>query len=844
MSRCSMAHLLASPTAVFCGILLNDKRFKAKRRLCLTATPRFWSRLVVNATDRTLNDFPNSMDNETLFGPVVYRLDYSDSVKRNITVPIRMVVINASRSYVEAAGGLKQNLTVNFTRSYERTAGALKQSLTLPWAKDIPVRHVELMLALEEAFERLGIRFAIMFHSRIKYSRQFVRNAHLLQKALGQRFRLRHSYVDSLMSDIERRRVLEEAKTKPSVVSNCFILSTGVDIPAVDAVVFANRKQSVVSILQSVARAARKAPSKQIGYVIVPVYSAHSERNAREDEELERESDDANEEKAMAADDASLNDTRLGFAMERKKHFSAIMDVMQAWATQDNHFAESVGRYAERIGLGSLAEDDEYLEEEKAIQERFVAAPSVSLDFVRKSVSFAVVELARWDYYCGLVEAFRRIHGHCKIPPSYVSEDGFALGQWSRSVRTAFKRKALATEKIDQLDKIDFVWDLRKKEWTEAFDHLLEYKAVHGDCLTVDGMKLGQWVVAQRAARDKGRLPLDEEKLLNKHGFVWSTSEANDLYMWRRGFLGVLDFHTRKGHCRVPRNFSLPTGFKLGQWVTKMRAWRRTSDPRLPAHRVAELDAIDFFWTTNATSSRIPHSWDDMLDKLTAFKAEHGHLRINPSNSSWSAMLYRWLWWRKRSLEKGGLPPDKAERLKQVLGSTDPKPKEWNEVFEELKRWKEAHGHCNVPVDHDNPDQKYLSKWISRQRERKRKGILLLERFEKLDRLGVVWDHKVVSWHNGYTAFKEFRRKHVRVGGLLPTIPADVRTADGICLRRWCQTQRARFKKGRLPVTSFKLLNEAGFDWTPPIGRTKKFDLNVDGDNATRTVDLHQPMEI
>ena len=55
------------------------------------------------------------------------------------------------------------------------------------------------------------------------------------------------------------------------ILSNARCLSEGVDVPALDAVMFLNPRKSVVDVVQSVGRVMRKAKGKQYGYVILPI---------------------------------------------------------------------------------------------------------------------------------------------------------------------------------------------------------------------------------------------------------------------------------------------------------------------------------------------------------------------------------------------------------------------------------------------------------------------------------------------------------------------------------------------------------------------------------------------
>ena len=74
------------------------------------------------------------------------------------------------------------------------------------------------------------------------------------------------------MSAGERGKRLDQFIQSPvAVMSNARCLTEGVDVPGIDAVVFAAPKQSTVDIVQASGRALRRAPGKKRGYVVIPI---------------------------------------------------------------------------------------------------------------------------------------------------------------------------------------------------------------------------------------------------------------------------------------------------------------------------------------------------------------------------------------------------------------------------------------------------------------------------------------------------------------------------------------------------------------------------------------------
>src|SRR3954454_1249958 len=54
-------------------------------------------------------------------------------------------------------------------------------------------------------------------------------------------------------------------------MTNARCLTEGVDIPAIDCVLFADPKQSVVDIVQAAGRALRRSKGKKYGYILLPL---------------------------------------------------------------------------------------------------------------------------------------------------------------------------------------------------------------------------------------------------------------------------------------------------------------------------------------------------------------------------------------------------------------------------------------------------------------------------------------------------------------------------------------------------------------------------------------------
>ncbi|GAA8054465.1 hypothetical protein JP0568_10720 [Helicobacter pylori] len=102
-----------------------------------------------------------------------------------------------------------------------------------------------------------------------------------LRKRVLKNLTISIDHIDGTMNCKVRLEKLEELNEfKPNtckVLSNARCLSEGVDVPALDSIVFFDGKSAMVDIIQAVGRVMRKAKHKKRGYIILPIALEESE---------------------------------------------------------------------------------------------------------------------------------------------------------------------------------------------------------------------------------------------------------------------------------------------------------------------------------------------------------------------------------------------------------------------------------------------------------------------------------------------------------------------------------------------------------------------------------------
>ena len=261
---------------------------------------------------------------------------------------------------------------------------------------------------------------------------------------------------------------------------------------------------------------------------------------------------------------------------------------------------------------------------------------------------------------------------------------------------------------------------------------------------------------------------------------------------WDQWFGRLKAYKDREGHCRVPA-LHKENGLRLGSWVDRQR---QTKD-RLSAARRQRLDEIGFDWNPHDTY------WEIGFDHLQRYFQREGHCLVPRGHKEDSYALGDWV--SAQRAKKEQMDSERRQRLDNLGFVWDARDAGWDEGYGHLQRYFQREGHCLVPRGH-KPNGYALDQWVSVQRAKRDK--LSLERQQKLDELGFIWDTREAAWEKGYCRLRSFneREGHCRV-------PVSYRERDGYALGQWVNNQRAR--KDSLPENRRNKLNDINFVWNP-----------------------------
>ncbi|MGW4985709.1 Helicase associated domain protein [Streptomyces mirabilis] len=614
----------------------------AYRRLYLTATPRIWEeRLSREVADGVRDPLPRemaaSMDDEKVFGPVLYKLSLASAVSRGLLARYQIIVLELQDPVVTP----------------ERLMGEERRSEEVRGQ-----RLGALQAALLHTMSQHGLQTCITFHHRTieaqAYAEGLERVAAKLHADQPEAYpaRIWANWLCGEHVPEHRREVLGSfgSTAQRAVLSNCRVLGEGVDIRSVDSVALLDPKGAPHDIVQAIGRALRQKPGQgKLASLIVPVFLQPGEKP--ED-------------------------------MFTSGSYRPLVKVLEGLRAHDEEAVELLAIPQEpqkdvaqpSVNIGSAPEEGE---DESRLLLRF-AAPRDPV-MVADWVSFNVIDTERQDWARGWAKLKTYVErvGNARVPYGH-REGATPLGQWVAEQRRAYGAGEMNGQRAQRLEQLGMVWSMADErfqgnleaarayyeehwtlcaprsataldkpvgqwlsnlrrpgaldghpEWEQALrevdadwnpawpaDWQRHYAALRelvrdevgqADVLpgfTVHGMDIGKWLARQRTPEVWQALTDGQRERLEQLGIVPPAPEPEEpakpstapLGAFERGVVALMQYKTREGHLTVPRGHveALPDGtqVKLGVFLSNTKSRRA----KLTTDKLQQLANIGLAW--------------------------------------------------------------------------------------------------------------------------------------------------------------------------------------------------------------------------------------------------------
>ncbi|MET9694688.1 Helicase associated domain protein [Streptomyces sp. NPDC006514] len=564
----------------------------AMRRLYMTATPRVWMerpprtraqereqeearRLAVEAGrrereeaegrvyvarprwDRLPKELACSMDDERVFGPVVYELSLGSAVSRGLLAKYQIVVAELTDPVV----------TPQRLNSEERYEEQLRGE-----------RLAAMQTALLETMAEHGLQTTITFHHRTVEAEAFAAGLPRVAARLHQVDPGRHpervwsgwlcgehegSHRQSVLADFGRR-------AGRAVLSNCRVLGEGVDIRATDSVALIDPKGSAVDIVQAIGRALRQKPGEgKMATLIVPVFLREGEK----------------------PEDMLSSDS-----------YRPLVRVLAGLRAHDEKAVEMLAVPQEKQKrivdpsrpVGKAPEDGE---EESRLLLRFATPRDPAL--IAKWISYQVINTERQDWRRGAEAAlrYRQREGDLEVPYEHVETAGaFPLGRWLSDQRRAYRAGTMTGERAAELEELGIVWDTADAGFETNLGAARAYYALHRTLAAPRGaaildVQIGQWLTNVRRPGGLGKDPVRAERRAAALAAIdpdWNPGTLGWSVDWQRHYAYLNQLLASGARLAAIVPGVTRHGEDVGRWLaTQRRGWDRLNEEQ--RRRLSEL---------------------------------------------------------------------------------------------------------------------------------------------------------------------------------------------------------------------------------------------------------------
>ncbi|MGW4713260.1 Helicase associated domain protein [Streptomyces sp. NPDC004314] len=552
----------------------------AMRRLYMTATPRVWmeraprSRAQEEARrraaeeelrereqaeaeaegqvwvarprwDRLPKDLACSMDDPTVFGPVVYELSLASAISRGILAKYQIVVAELTDPVVTPQ-------RLNSEERYEEQLRGQRLAAT--------------QTALLETMAEHGLQTTITFHHRTMEAEAFAAGLERVAARLHAVDPGRHpervwagwlcgehegSHRQSVLADFGRR-------AGRAVLSNCRVLGEGVDIRATDSVALIDPKGSAVDIVQAIGRALRQKPGEgKMATLIVPVF-------LREDEKPED----------MLSSDSYRPLVRVLAGL--RAHDEKAVEMLAIPQANQKRIVDP------SPPVGQAPEEGE---EESRLLLRFATPRDPAL--IAKWISYQVINTERQDWRRGAEAAYRyrEREGDLDVPYEHVETAGaFPLGRWLSDQRRAYRAGTMTGERAAELEDLGVVWDTADAGFAANLGAARAYYDLHATLAaprgaTIMDVQIGQWLTNVRRPGGLGKDPVRAKRRAAALAAVdpdWNPAALGWTVDWQRHYAYLAQLLAEGARLTAVVPGVTRHGDDVGRWLaTQRRNWDR-----------------------------------------------------------------------------------------------------------------------------------------------------------------------------------------------------------------------------------------------------------------------------
>jgi superfamily II DNA or RNA helicase len=398
------------------------------------------------------------------------------------------------------------------------------------------------LISVMEGLSHYNRKHIVLFFNRIENSMK------VQQSLVDAGFAAYH--LDGNTNQVDRQVILNNFRTKPSIICNVNIIGEGVNLPMIDCIVFMESRSSDIGIIQNLGRGLRTHANKDFCMVLMT------------DEMLENKSIiktlRKNDSRVCNRNMCISHRPSLLYKLYGVCHLVEISDGIGQWEYkyqlcvefEKNDKLIGTTKY-KNISIGTWIDRQRQNYKKDKLT-------SVQIEKLQKLDSFKTLH-DKWEEtykLCLKYQKTDKIIGNTKYK-------NVAIGRWMDKQKQNYKKDKLSKDQIEKLQKLDSFKTLDDR-WEETYNLCLKYQKtdkIIGNT-KYKNVLIGRWLENQKQNYKKDKLSKDQIEKLQK---LDSFKTLDDI--WEETYLLCLKYQKTD---KIKKN----TKYKnvaIGGWMSKQR---------------------------------------------------------------------------------------------------------------------------------------------------------------------------------------------------------------------------------------------------------------------------------
>ena len=357
-----------------------------------------------------------------------------------------------------------------------------------------------------------------------------------------------------------------------------------------------------------------------------------------------------------------------------------------------------------------------------------------------------------------------------------------------------------------------------EKYWMKCFELLKKY---YSEFHTVpvrrdiyEGVHLGVWYLKLLKDYQNGELSDKKIEMIKSIGINFETRSERDMAInpnkykkkprknieetWQKNF-EILKRYIQKFGC-FPTEHTVYEDVQIAKWCYRQRELKKAN--KLSSDKLKKLNSINFPWNINEIR------WYQMYDKLKKYVEEHGTPPKSPhTDSTETRKIFTWLTSQRNRFNSGAISEHELKLLAemQVVFGKESNDEMWLRKYNEFIEFVKIHSRYPIkPRNSTNAEEESsLAAWVHKQRILNRRGTIIQERKEMLNKIGFIWDVSTELWEKKFQIFSRFFQEYGKV-------PKRKEMYEDANIGDWFTRQIMSYKKGKLSDEQIEKFNEIG----------------------------------